>query len=431
MKVLLVGGGGREHVLAAALAASPLVDALYAAPGNPGIARHAKCVGVAADAVDDLVAFAVREAVDFVVVGPEVPLVAGLADRLAARGITALGPGAAGARLEGSKAFAKDLMARHGVPTARYRTFTSPAAARAWCRALGAPLVVKADGLAAGKGAVVCATLAEADDAIAACMERRAFGAAGAVVVVEELLRGEELSFFALANGADAVPLGAAQDHKRVHDHDEGPNTGGMGAYAPVPLMSAALEARIMGEIVRPTLGALAAEGAAYRGVLFAGLMITAEGPKVIEFNCRFGDPECQVVVPRLGEDLVPLLLRAARGEPLPARVAERPEAGVCITLASGGYPGAYRTGLPIEGVDAAEAEPGVRVFHAGTAERDGRLVTAGGRVLSVTATAPDLREAIARAYRAAAKIHFDDMHYRRDIGARALGERAADARRR
>jgi phosphoribosylamine--glycine ligase len=419
VKILLVGGGGREHALAWKIAASPHVERLYAAPGNPGIARVATCVPLAVDAQDDLVALAERERIDLVVVGPEVPLVAGLADRFAARGIVALGPGREAARLEGSKAFAKSLMVRHGIPTARFETFTDPESARRFCRRLGAPLVVKTDGLAAGKGAIVCRTLAEAEEAIALCMERRAFGAAGSTVVVEDFLEGEEVSLFALSNGADVVSLGAAQDHKTVFDGDRGPNTGGMGTFAPVPGFDAGREQHVMETIVAPTITALAKEGTPYRGVLFVGLMLTAGGPRVLEYNCRFGDPECQVLVVRLGEDLVPLLLSAARGDRLPERVAWTPEAAVCVVLASGGYPGAYRTGLPVEGIEAAERVEGVRVFHAGTARRDGRLVTAGGRVLGVTATAPDHAEAIERAYEAAARIRFDGVHYRRDIGRR------------
>ncbi len=420
MKVLLVGGGGREHALAWKLSQSPLLTALHAAPGNPGIARHARCVPRGRAAHEDLARFAEQERIDLTVVGPEAPLVAGLADRLAERGRLALGPGAAAARLEGSKAFAKDLMARHGIPTARFATFSRPAEARAYCRSLGAPLVVKADGLAAGKGAIVCATLEEADAAIAACMERRVFGAAGARVVVEEFLRGDEVSFFALANGAEAIPLGAARDHKTVFDGDQGPNTGGMGAYSPVPALDAALEERVMDTIVRPAVQALAKEGAPYRGVLFAGLMLTAAGPRVLEFNCRFGDPECQVLMARLESDLLPLLLAAARGQALaPDAVRWRPGAAVCVNLVSGGYPGAYPTGLAITGLEQAERLPGVRVFHAGTAERGGRLVTAGGRVLGVTATGADVPAAARRAYQAIASIHFDGMHYRRDIGHR------------
>jgi phosphoribosylamine---glycine ligase len=420
MRVLLVGGGGREHALAWKIAASPRVEALLAAPGNPGIAAHAQCRAIRTDAADALVALAEHERVDLTVVGPEAPLVAGLADQFAERGLLALGPGAAGARIEGSKAYAKALMARHGVPTARFATFDDAAEARRYCRRLGTPLVVKADGLAAGKGALVCRTLADADAAITACMEQRAFGTAGDVVVIEEFLVGEEVSFFALTNGSEALALGAAQDHKTIFDGDRGPNTGGMGAYSPVPGFAAAMERVVMETIITPTIAALTKEGVTYRGVLFVGLMLTADGPKVLEFNCRFGDPECQVIMARLADDVIPLLLAAARGGPLPFEVRCRPDAAVCVTLASGGYPGAYPTGHAITGLESAASVGGVSVFHAGTAERDGRLVTAGGRVLGVTATAPSLRAAITRAYEAVDHIHFEGMHFRRDIGRRA-----------
>jgi phosphoribosylamine--glycine ligase len=421
MRVLLVGGGGREHALAWKIAESPRVQALLAAPGNPGIAAHARCRAIAADATTDLLALAEAEHVDLTVVGPEAPLVAGIADRFAERGLLALGPGGAAARLEGSKTYAKELMASHGIPTARFAACDDAGEARRYCRKLGAPLVVKADGLAAGKGAIVCRTLAEADRAVATCMEERAFGAAGDVVVVEEFLVGEEVSFFALANGSTALPLAAAQDHKTVFDDDRGPNTGGMGAYSPVPGFAGATERHVMDTIVTPTIAALAKDGALYRGVLFVGLMMTAEGPKVLEFNCRFGDPECQVLMARLDEDLVPLLLAAARGEPLPTEVRWRRESAVCVTLASGGYPGRYATGVPVTGLEAAARVAGVRIFHAGTAERAGGLVTAGGRVLGVTATGAGLDQAIERAYAAVERIHFEGMHYRRDIGRRAV----------
>ncbi|MBI4270177.1 MAG: phosphoribosylamine--glycine ligase [Candidatus Rokubacteria bacterium] len=419
MRVLVVGGGGREHALVWKIAQSPLVQRLYAAPGNPGIARHATCVPIAASALDDLVAFARGEGIDLTVVGPEAPLVAGLADRLAGAGLTVFGPSARAAALEGSKAFAKDLMARHGIPTACFRTLDDSAAARRYCREVGPPLVVKADGLAGGKGAIVCRTLEEADAAVAECMERRAFGAAGARVVVEEFLTGEEVSFFALANGRDVLPLAAAQDHKTVFDGDRGPNTGGMGAYSPVAAFDAALEQGVLKAIVWPTVTALAQEDAPYHGVLFVGLMLTREGPKVLEFNCRFGDPECQALVVRAPGDLVPLLLAAARGEAWPGTSPWPPQASVCVTLASGGYPGRYVTGLPIEGVDAAARRPGVHVFHAGTALAGGRLVTAGGRVLAVTALAATLARAIEAAYGAIGEIRFEGMHFRSDIGRR------------
>jgi len=419
MRMLIVGGGGREHALAWKIAQSPRVTALFTAPGNPGIARHAVCVPLAADALDGLVAFARRERIDLTVVGPEAPLVAGLADRLLDAGLAVFGPIAPAAAIEGSKAFAKDVMARNAIPTARFATFDDPARARGYCREVGPPLVVKADGLAGGKGAIVCRTLADADEAVAECMERAAFGAAGATVVVEEFLSGEEVSFFALANGADALPLAAAQDHKTVFDGDQGPNTGGMGAYSPVASFDAAMERRVMDTIVRPTIAALAKEGAPYRGVLYVGLMLTAEGPKVIEFNCRFGDPECQALVVRVPGDLVPLLVAAAHGGPWPEVGPWSTRASVCVVLASGGYPGKYGTGAAIEGVESAETAPGVTVFHAGTALREGRLVTAGGRVLGVTAVAGDLATAIARAYGAVGAIRFEGMHYRRDIGRR------------
>ena len=313
MRVLLVGSGGREHALAWKIAQSPLVEQLWAAPGNPGIARHARCLDLVADDADGLVGFATGHGVDLVVVGPEAPLVAGLADRLRAAGLTVFGPGAAAAAIEGSKAFSKALMARAGVPTARFATFDDPAAARRYCRELGAPLVVKADGLAAGKGAIVCAGLDDADAAIGQCMERREFGAAGATVVVEEFMHGEEASFFALVSDKVAVPLDAAQDHKTVFDDDRGPNTGGMGAFAPAPPIDERMQVRVMREIVEPTVAALAAGGAPYRGVLYVGLMLTKEGPKVVEFNCRFGDPECQV------------MLAAHGGRPGAAAVRRRP----------------------------------------------------------------------------------------------------------
>ena len=419
MRLLVVGGGGREHALAWKIAQSPLVDTLFAAPGNPGIARHARCVDIGVDAHGELVDFARRERVDLTVIGPEAPLVAGLADRLAEAGLTAFGPSAGAAAIEGSKAFSKDLMRRYGIPTARFATFDEPAGARRFCRELGAPLVVKADGLAAGKGAIVCATLEDADAAIAECMERKAFGAAGARVVVEEFMVGQEVSFFVLSNGGDVIALAAAEDHKAIFDGDRGPNTGGMGCYSPVAGFDEALEKRVIETIVRPTLAALAREGAPYRGVLYTGLMLTAQGPRVVEFNCRFGDPECQALMVRAPGDLVPLLLAAARGDAWPPARSWSSAASVCVNVASGGYPGKYQAGLPIRGVEAAEARPGVRVFHAGTATRNSQLVTAGGRVLGVTAVAERMEAAIAAAYGAVGEISFDGMHYRTDIGRR------------
>jgi phosphoribosylamine--glycine ligase len=419
--VLLVGGGGREHALAWKLAQSPGLGRIIAGPGNPGIAAHARCVPVKDTAIDDLVALAQQERPDLVVVGPEVPLALGLADRMRAAGFAVFGGSAAAARLESSKAFAKELMARHRIPTARFGTFREAVAARAFCRELGAPLVVKADGLAAGKGVLICRSLGEADAALAQCLEARAFGDSGLTVVVEEFLQGEEASFFALSDGTTALPLAAAQDHKTVWDGDRGPNTGGMGAYSPAPVMDAAMEARVMAEIVRPTIAAMAAEGAPYTGVLFVGLMITREGPKVIEFNCRFGDPECQALLPRLQEDLLALLLAAATGKGLPPTLAWSPRASVCVVMTSAGYPGRYDTGTAITGLEAAGALPDVTVFHAGTARAGGGLVTAGGRVLGVQALGDDVAAAIRTAYAAVERIRFDGAHYRRDIGHHAL----------
>jgi phosphoribosylamine--glycine ligase len=364
------------------------------------------------------VRFADRERIEFTVVGPEVPLVAGLADRLAAAGHAVFGPSQAAARIEGSKAFAKALMARHRIPTARFETFHDAAAARRYGRELAGPCVVKTDGLAAGKGAIVCPTPDEAEQAIAQCLEEGAFGVSGRTIVIEEFLRGDEVSFFVIISGTEILPLIAAEDHKTIFDGDRGPMTGGMGAFSPVAGFDAVMQARVMDTIVRPVAAALAAEGAPYHGALFVQLMLTTEGPKVVEFNCRFGDPECQVLMARLAEDLVPAMLATARREPLPRALAWSDEAAVCVNLVSPGYPGRYPTGLPIRGVEAAEAQ-GVRVFHAGTAMADSRLVTAGGRVLSVTATAATVAQAIARAYGAIEHIRFDGMHFRRDIGTR------------
>jgi len=421
VKVLVVGGGGREHALAWKLAQSPRLTRLYAAPGNPGIAAHADCVPVRDTDLDELVALARRERVELAVIGPELPLSLGLRDRLSDAGVLVFGPSQAAARLESSKAFAKDLMARYGIPTARFRAFQDAAAARRFCRELGAPLVVKADGLAAGKGAMVCATLPEADAAIRLCLDEGAFGAAGRTVVVEEFMTGEEASFFVITDGASALPLPAAQDHKTIFDDDRGPNTGGMGAYSPAPVMDEAMTGRVMEEIVTPTLAAMAKEGAPYAGVLFVGLMIGPDGPRVVEFNCRFGDPECQAILPRLDEDIVPVFEAVASGRGLPASLRWRREASVCVVLASPGYPGTPRAGLPIEGVEAAAALPGVHVFHAGTARRDGALLTAGGRVLGVQTLGGDIRAAIERAYDAVGRIRFEGMQFRHDIGRRAL----------
>jgi phosphoribosylamine--glycine ligase len=421
MKILLIGGGGREHALAWRVAESPLVDVLYAAPGNPGIARHARCLPIPVEDHEAIVSFAQRERIDLTIIGPEVPLVAGLWDALAARGLLALGPSARAAAIEGSKTFAKDLMARHGIPTAAYATFSDPAAARAYGRQLGAPLVVKADGLAAGKGAFVCPTLADADEAIALCMERRGFGAAGATVVVEEFLRGEEISFFAVANGTDVVPLAAAQDHKTAFDDDRGPNTGGMGAYSPAPVMTPEMIRRTMDEIIRPTVAGMAHRGTPFKGVLFLGVMITESGPKLYEYNVRFGDPECQVLMMRLKSDLLAALVATADGVLRTFDLRWHEDAALTVVMAAKGYPGDYEKNTPIAGLDRARAMEGVEVFHAGTRRDGDRLLAVGGRVLSVTARGKTVSEAQRRAYEAVRSIDWPGGFYRTDIGWRAI----------
>ncbi|MGK9166520.1 phosphoribosylamine--glycine ligase [Inquilinus limosus] len=417
MRILLVGGGGREHALAWAIAASPLCDTLYCAPGNAGIAQEATCVPIAAEDVDGLVTFAQENAIDFAVVGPEAPLVAGLVDRLTEAGIKAFGPTAAAAALEGSKGFTKDLCAKYGIPTARYRRFTDAAAAKAYIAAEGAPIVVKADGLAAGKGVVVAGTVEEAQAAVDAMLTEGGFGAAGASIVVEECLTGPELSFFALCDGETALPLATARDHKRAFDHDEGPNTGGMGAVSPHPLATPELEARIMAEIVQPTLKAMEAEGTPFRGILFAGLMLTERGPQLIEHNVRFGDPECETLLPRLNSDLLTALIAAADGELRHLTLRWRMEAAVTVVMAAKGYPGAYQKGSTIQALDQAGQVPGTIVFHAGTkAETDGTVTAQGGRVLAVTALGSDIAEARARAYQAVDRIDWPEGFCRRDI---------------
>lgn len=438
MRVLVVGGGGREHALCWAIARSPLLTTLWCAPGNAGIADVAECVPIAADAVDALVAFASANAVDLVVVGPEQPLVLGLVDRLREAGVRAFGPSAAAAALEGSKGFMKDICARYGVPTAAYGRFTEPEAARAFVRERGAPIVVKADGLAAGKGVVIAHTVEEALAAVDEAMVARRFGAAGAELVIEEFLDGEEASFFALCDGTTARPLAGAQDHKRAFDGDAGPNTGGMGAYSPAPVLTPAIEARIMAEIVEPTLRGMAAEGRPFVGVLFAGIMVVrgragtpdADGPvpKLLEFNVRFGDPECQALMARLKSDALALLLAAAEGRLAAADLDWHDKASLCVVMAARGYPGEVRKGTEIRGLEAAGAVPGVTVFHAGTtpgpAGPDGRpaILASGGRVLGVTAVADDIAAARAAAYAAVDRIDWPDGFCRRDIGWRAVG---------
>ena len=422
MRILLVGSGGREHALAWAIAGSPLCDRLFAAPGNPGIAEFATCVPIGAMEFDRLVAFAVSERIEFAVIGPEAPLVAGLADRLEAAGIAAFGPSAAAAALEGSKGFTKDLCARYGIPTAAYRRFRDAAAAKEYARAHGAPIVVKADGLAAGKGVTIAATVAEACAAIDDALIGARFGAAGAELVLEDLLIGEEVSVFALVDGEHSLLLAAAQDHKRVGDGDQGPNTGGMGAYSPAPCLTPPIEARVRREIIEPTVAAMAREGRPFRGVLFAGLMLTADGPKLIEFNVRFGDPEAQVLIPRLKSDLLPALIAARDGVLGDFDLRWRDEAALCVVLAARGYPDQPLRGSEIRGLDhAVGAAPEIVLFHAGTKRDGARLLADGGRVLDVVALGADLAEARRRAYAAVDQIDWPEGFCRRDIGWRAL----------
>ena len=424
MRILVIGSGGREHALCWAIAASPLCDRLFCAPGNPGIAELATCLPIGAMQFDELLAFARAERIDFVVVGPEAPLVAGLADRLEGEGIATFGPSAKAAALEGSKAFTKDLCATYAIPTAAYRRFTDAAAAKDYVRAQGAPIVVKADGLAAGKGVTVAATLDEALAAIDAALVGGRFGKAGAEVVIEEFLAGEEASVFALVDGRDALLLASAQDHKRVGDGDTGPNTGGMGAYSPAPCVTPEIEARVRREIIEPTIGAMAKEGRPFKGVLYAGLMLTADGPKLIEYNVRFGDPECQVLLPRLKSDLLPALIAARDGVLGDFDLRWRQETAVCVVLAAQGYPDDPLKGTEIRGLDAAAQEPGVTLFHAGTKRQGEKLVADGGRVLNVVALGTDIAEARARAYAAVDRIDWPEGFCRHDIGWRALARR-------
>lgn len=427
MRILVVGSGAREHALCRRLAQDPGVDGVICAPGNAGIAREFRTVVVDPADPEAVLAVAEAEPVDLTVVGPEAPLAHGVADLFSARGRPIFGPRRLPAQLETSKAFAKDFMRRHRIPTARFEVCSDVREAIAVVRRgdLGPAPVVKADGLAAGKGVIVADTMAEAEAAILASMQERSFGDAGARVVLEERLAGPEISFFVLADGEHAVPLVVAQDHKRIFEDDAGPNTGGMGAFAPSPLVDAATENRILTSIVGPVLQGLIAEGMPYRGVLYCGLMLTADGPKVIEFNVRFGDPEAQVVLPMIAEPLTPILWAAATGVMRSSRVRLRPEAHVGVVLAAAGYPGTVRTGDRVEGLERVAAEcPDVQVFHGGV-KSDGReLMTAGGRVLTVVARGATFAAAIERAYQAVELIHFDGMQFRRDIGRKALAAR-------
>jgi phosphoribosylamine---glycine ligase len=420
MNVLLIGSGGREHALAWALAASPLLTKLYCAPGNAGIAQVADCVPIGAMDFDRLIAFAKEKKIDFVVIAPDNPLVGGLWDRFEAEGIRASGPSAAGAILEGSKGFVKDLCREVGIPTATYQRFRDAAAAKKFADTLGLPVVIKADGLALGKGVIIAETKADTAKAIDFMCEG-GFGDSGREVVVEEFMAGEEASFFALSDGETVIPLAGAQDHKRAFDGDMGPNTGGMGAYSPAPVLSPALERIAMDRFIKPTVAAMASRGRRYQGVMYLGLMITRDGPKLVEYNCRFGDPETQVLIPRLKSDLLTALIAMRDGQLHNLDLRWRDETALTVVMASKGYPGAYEKGTEIRDLDAASAVEGVQIFHAGTERRDGKLLAVGGRVLNVTALGKTVAEAQARAYKAVDLIDWPGGFCRRDIGWRAL----------
>jgi len=424
MNILLLGSGGREHALAWKMAASPLADRLYCAPGNAGIAQEAECVALDIADHGAVIAFCREQHIDLVVVGPEAPLCAGIVDDLEAAGIKAFGPTRAAARLEGSKGFTKDLCRANGIPTAAYERFRSADPAKAYLRARGAPIVVKADGLAAGKGVVVAQAVAEAEAAID-MMFGGGLGEAGGEVVIEEFLTGEEASFFALCDGETAIALTTAQDHKRAFDGDQGPNTGGMGAYSPAPNIDDAMSARVMAEIITPTLRAMRAMGAPYKGVLYAGLMIAADGPKLIEYNARFGDPETQVLMLRLMSDLVPALLASRDGQLKSFDLRWYPDPALTVVMAAKGYPGEYARGSVIEGLDDAAKVEGVQIFHAGTKADGNRILANGGRVLNVSAIGKTVREAQARAYEAISRIRWPEGFYRHDIGWRAVEREA------
>jgi phosphoribosylamine---glycine ligase len=421
MKVLVVGGGGREHALCWKIAQSPLVEQLYCAPGNPGIADVAECVHIGADEIDALCEFASAEKIDLTIVGPEVPLTMGIVDTFQAAGLDIFGPNKAAAQVEGSKGFSKDLMARHNIPTAAYRSFTDHAEAVAYIKEQGAPIVVKADGLAAGKGVIVAMTEEQAIAGVDDIMLDKVFGSAGASVVIEEFMDGEEASFFAFTDGKNILPLASSQDHKRVNDNDAGPNTGGMGAYSPAPVVTDALYDVIVDTVVKPTIDGMAQDGCPYSGILYVGLMIKEGQPRVVEYNARFGDPEAQPLLMRMKSDIVPVLLACARGELGQEKIEWHDKAAVCVVMASGGYPSAFEKGRSISGLDAAGEIDDLVVFHAGTSFSDGEIVNNGGRVLGVTGLGSTVKEAIDKAYQGVSVVDWQDVHYRKDIGARAL----------
>ena len=424
MRVLVVGSGGREHALAWKIRQSPLVDKIFCAPGNGGISQVAECVDIKADDIAGLTAFASRNRIDLTVVGPEAPLSGGITDKFCANGLRVFGPSKDAARLESSKVFMKELAKKYGIPTAKFEVFTDSAAAKKYISGLKGRFVVKADGLAAGKGVVVCSSKEEGVEAVGAMMERKIFKDAGKKVIIEECLEGEEASIIIVTDGKDAVPLASAQDHKRILDGDKGPNTGGMGAYSPAPVVSEEMMKAVMKDIIRPAIDGLSKEGIKYTGALYAGLMIDGSGPKLLEFNCRFGDPETQAILPRLKSDFVELIEASVDDEIdiVSLQWDERP--CVSVVISSGGYPGEYKTGFEIEGLDALEKMKDVHIFHAGTKISGEKTVTAGGRVLNVTALGSDIKDAIDRCYNAVNLIEFEGMHFRRDIGYRALNRR-------
>ncbi len=421
MKILVIGSGGREHALVWKLVQNPGVKKVFCAPGNTGIAGIAECIDIKADDIDALLNFAKYEWIDLTVVGPEVPLTLGIVDVFEKEKLKIFGPDSSGAKLEGSKVFAKEFMRRYGIPTAEYKTFTSYLHAEEYVRLKGAPIVIKADGLAAGKGVFVAVSVDEAMKALKIIMKERAFGSAGDKVIVEQCLKGEEASFMALTDGKTIVPLATSQDHKRIYDNDEGQNTGGMGAYSPAPLITKKLETDIMQKIMIPVIQGMAKEGVTYRGILYAGLMVCDGKPYVLEFNCRFGDPEAQPVLMRLKSDLFDAMKATTEGRLKDITPSWKDDASVCVVLSSKGYPGSYEKDKIIKGLDAFRDRKDVVVFHAGTDTNDGEFVTSGGRVLGVTALGKNIKTAKDNAYKAIAKIHFDGMHYRRDIGDKAI----------
>ncbi len=421
MKILMVGQGGREHSLLWKLAQSPQKPLLYAAPGNAGMAQIATCINIGATEISSLVDFALHERIDLTLVGPEVPLTLGIVNEFEARGLKIFGAQREAAMIEGSKIFAKNLMRKYHIPTATYEVFDDPRQARTYLEKVGAPIVVKADGLAAGKGVIVCQTLEAAHQAVTTIMEERVFGEAGKQVVVEECLTGEEASFLAFTDGKTVLPMASSQDHKPIFDNDQGPNTGGMGAYSPAPVVTDEVHEKIMERVMIPAVQGMAAEGHPYKGVLYAGLMIKDGDPKVLEFNARFGDPEAQPLVARMASDLIPVLEAVIAERLHEIDIEWQSEPSVCVVMASGGYPGSYEKGKVISGLDEAASVPGVVVFHAGTALKNGKVVTDGGRVLNVVGLGKDIREAIAIAYQGVKKVYWEGAHYRNDIGKKAL----------